>query len=73
MIPTALVGTVAHAHQGTISPRVAVPLGIGSFVGSFAGGTYGQKISDKNLQYAFSTVVGVVGLQAFFQALRYAR
>jgi uncharacterized membrane protein YfcA len=33
MIPTAVVGSVAHFRQGTMVPRLAIPLGVGSFLG----------------------------------------
>jgi uncharacterized membrane protein YfcA len=33
MIPTAVVGSVTHFRQGTMVPRLAIPLGVGSFLG----------------------------------------
>jgi uncharacterized membrane protein YfcA len=33
MIPTAIVGSVTHFRQGTMIPRLAIPLGVGSFLG----------------------------------------
>jgi hypothetical protein len=34
---------------------------------------YGKKIDEKNLQYGFAGVVGVLGLQTLVQAFRMAK
>lgn len=73
MLPTAISGSIAHFSQGTMHLRCAVPLGIGSIIGSFLGGKFGKDIEDKYLKYGFAGLMGVIGSRTLVQALRMAK
>jgi uncharacterized membrane protein YfcA len=70
MIPTAVVGCVAHYRHGNVIPRLAIPLGVGSFIGSCFMGIAGKKIHDKYLQYGFALTISALGLRVLLQAVR---
>lgn len=73
MIPVAVVGSIAHYRQNTLDPRVAIPLGMGSFIGSFIGGTKAKSIDTTELQYVFPAVMMSLGVHAIIQSLRMVR
>lgn len=70
MLPTAISGSIAHISQGSMLVRCAIPLGIGSLVGSYFGGMLGKDIEDKYLKYGFAGLMGVIGSRTLVQALR---
>jgi uncharacterized membrane protein YfcA len=57
MVPTAFLGACQHALQGTMVTRLAVPIGIGSLVGSFIGGNLSRHIDEHYLRALFGAVM----------------
>lgn len=73
MLPVALIGGFTHYRQKTLVPRVALPLGIGSLVGSYIGGSQANKIDAEQLKYAFPAIMMTLGANGIVQALRMMR
>lgn len=73
MLPVAIVGSAAHLRQGTMIARIAVPLGLGSLVGSFLGGTQAKNVDAEQLKYALPLVMMTLGVQGVYQGLRLLR
>jgi hypothetical protein len=73
MLPVAIVGSAAHLRQGTMIARIAIPLGLGSLVGSFLGGTKAKDVDAEQLKYALPLVMMTLGVQGVVQGLRLLR
>ena len=73
MLPVAIVGSTAHLRQGTMIARIAIPLGLGSLVGSFLGGSKAKDVDAEQLKYALPLVMMTLGVQGVVQGLRLLR
>lgn len=73
MMPLAVVGSATHLRQKTMVPRIALPLGIGSLIGSFLGGTQAKGIDTEQLKIMFPLVMAALGINGIFQARRLIR
>jgi uncharacterized protein len=67
IIPTSLVGFVAHRRRGFGTTRHAALLGLGGVSGSFAGASIALSVSDDLLQKFFGALVIAVGLRLIIQ------
>jgi uncharacterized membrane protein YfcA len=70
MLPTAIVGSLTHYRQGTMVLPIALPLGLGCFLGSLAGGSVVEAIGDRELRYFFSALLLVLASRTFLHAIR---
>ena len=77
MLPTAVAGTMQHYRQGTMIRTIAIPLGIGCFLGSFMGGSLVTYFIDANketkLRCCFTTVMIGLGLRTLRGGLRHIK
>jgi uncharacterized membrane protein YfcA len=73
MIPTSIIGILAHYRQGSLIPQLAVPLGVGCFIGSYITAHQANHIDEKPLQKIFPLVMTGLGLNALRQGLRMVR
>ena len=77
MLPTAIAGSIQHYRQGTMVKKIAIPLGIGCYLGSFIGSSFVTQLfntsEEKNLKYCFTAVMLVLGLRTLRDGLRYIK
>lgn len=65
---SALVGGLAHLRRGRVHVRIALPAGISSSVGAFAGGVASKWTSEEFLLLLFGIVTLLVGMIMFLPA-----
>ena len=72
MFPTAIIGFTTHYVQGTMNVRVALPLGLGSFIGSLLGGLIAnnKSVDDVYLKYTFCTMMALLGAKNIYSVLK---
>ena len=63
MIPTAITGSIAHYMNGHMLVRLALPLGIGCFIGSSLGGQMSRHLDDSTLKNGFSILMILLGVK----------
>lgn len=77
MLPTAIAGSMQHYRQGTMVRNIAIPLGVGCFLGSFIGGSLVTRSlnasEEKKLKYCFTGVMVALGLKTLRDGLRYVK
>ena len=73
MLPTSVIGSFTHYWQGTLVPRIAVPLGLGCLLGSFVMSHLANVISDRELKKVFPAVMLWLGINSIRQGLRIIR
>lgn len=70
MFPAAAFGAWAHYRQKTMIVTLAIPLGLGSFIGSTVGGLTGKKIDDIRLKQLFAAMTMFLGGKQLIGAFR---
>mmetsp|Transcript_28010 Transcript_28010/g.80964 ORF Transcript_28010/g.80964 Transcript_28010/m.80964 type:complete len:326 (+) Transcript_28010:90-1067(+) len=68
MVLPASVGAITHHFSGNIVWRVAPFLAAGAGCGSFAGGTIGSTLPEKELKYCFSAAMLALGTRVLLRA-----
>lgn len=63
MIPTSITGSIAHYRNGNMLVRLALPLGVGCFIGSSLGGQVSRGIDDTTLKNGFSMLMILLGIK----------
>jgi len=63
MIPTSITGSIAHYKNGHMLVRLALPLGIGCFIGSSLGGQVSRYLDDSILKNGFSILMIILGVK----------
>ncbi len=63
MIPTSIAGSIAHYRNGHMLMRLALPLGVGCFIGSSLGGQVSRYIDDTTLKNGFSMLMIFLGIK----------
>ena len=63
MIPTSITGSIAHYRNGHMLVRLALPLGVGCFIGSSLGGQVSRYIDDTALKNGFSMLMILLGIK----------
>lgn len=58
----ALVGAVTYALHGEVKPGAAAVVGIPGALGAVAGASLQQRLANRTLSLAFSTLLAVVGI-----------
>lgn len=70
IIPTAIVGAIAHGKRGYVDVRVAVMLALGGVSGAVLGALVGLELSDDLLRDLFALLIGVVGVKMIVDSRR---
>ena len=70
IVPTALVGAIAHAKRGYVDVPAVVMLGAGGVLGAWLGAIVGLELSDDLLRDLFAALVAVVGVRMIFDGAR---
>jgi uncharacterized membrane protein YfcA len=73
VIPTAVVGAVAHLRRGYVDLRAAALLGAGGIAGAYAGARIALAVSGEALKTGFGIFLVAVGLRFVIEALRGGR
>lgn len=70
IVPTAIVGVIAHSRRGYVSMRTAGLLAIGGVLGAIAGARAAIATPGETLQTIFGIFVIVMGLRFVYQGMR---
>lgn len=70
IVPTAIVGVIAHTRRGYVSFKHAAFLAVGGVVGSFLGATLALQLEEGVLQVVFGAFLALMGVRTVVQALR---
>lgn len=70
IIPTAIVGVIAHHKRGFVSYRHAGWLAVGGVFGAFAGANLALSIDEDLLKTLFAVFLAVMGVRTIFEGLR---
>ena len=70
IVPTAIVGVIAHTRRGYVSFKHAALLAVGGVVGSFLGATLALQLEEGALQVVFGAFLALMGVHTVVQALR---
>jgi len=66
MVPTALIGTLRHAHYGNTDIKVAVIMWCGSLLGAFLGATLVSQMPGGLVKKLLAIVIVLLGIHMFF-------
>jgi uncharacterized membrane protein YfcA len=69
IVPTALVGAIAHSRRGYVDVRAAGWLAAGGVAGALLGALLGLELSGETLQKLFGVLAGVVGARLIYDGL----
>ncbi len=70
IVPTAIVGVIAHTRRGYVSFKHAALLAVGGVAGSFLGATIALQLEEGALQVIFGAFLALMGVRTVVQALR---
>lgn len=70
IVPTALVGALAHRKRGYVDEKGVAMLAIGGVVGATIGALVGLEVPSEVLQKLFAGLVAVVGARLVLDGLR---
>ena len=70
IVPTAIVGVIAHTRRGYVSFKHATLLAVGGVAGSFLGATLALQLEEGALQVIFGAFLALMGVRTVVQALR---
>lgn len=70
IVPTAIVGVIAHTRRGYASFKHATLLAVGGVVGSFLGATLALRLEEGSLQVIFGAFLALMGVRTVVQALK---
>ncbi len=70
IVPTAIVGVMAHSKGGFVSVSTGALLGVGGIVGSYLGASLALRIAEGDLQRGFAVLVIVLGARIAYQGAR---
>ncbi len=69
IVPTALVGAIAHARRGYVDGRAAGWLAAGGIAGALIGALIGLEISGETLRRLFAVLVAIVGARLIYDGV----
>jgi uncharacterized membrane protein YfcA len=69
IVPTALIGAIAHHRRGYVDKRAAGWLAAGGVAGALLGALLGLELSGETLQKMFGVLAGVVGARLIYDGL----
>ncbi|MGC9199656.1 MAG: sulfite exporter TauE/SafE family protein [Acidobacteriaceae bacterium] len=67
LAPVGLLAFLEYYRKGNADIRVAILLGVGFFVGGYAGGMGAQYLSDNHLRRIFSIMLMTLGAWMFYK------
>lgn len=70
VVPTAVVGALAHRKKGFLEPRVAFPVALTGTLGAFLGVQLALLIDPEDLQLGFGLFTIVVAIRMVIPAIR---
>lgn len=70
IVPTALVGTIAHSRHGYVDRRAAGSLAVGGIVGAIIGALVGLELPGGTLQKMFAVVAAIAGARLIYDGIR---
>ena len=70
IVPTAIVGVIAHTRRGYVSFKHAAFLAVGGVVGSFLGATLALKLEESVLRVILGVFLALTGVSTVVQAQR---
>lgn len=70
IVPTAIVGTVAHFRKGYVQAGTATRLAIGGAIGAVAGALVGLELSGRILRTMFAVLVAIVGARLIYDGVK---
>lgn len=73
IVPTAIVGVIAHSKRGYVSMRSAGGMAIGGIVGAVGGALLALELPGAVLEKVFGAFVIAIGIRFVLQGLRGAR
>lgn len=70
IVPTALVGAIAHAKRGYVDLDAVAMLALGGAMGAVGGALLGLQLSGETLGDLFGALVGLVGIRLIYDGVR---
>lgn len=70
VVPTAIVGAVAHGRRGYVDVRGAALLGAGGLTGAYAGARLALEVSGETLKAGFGIFLVAVGARLVVHGMR---
>ena len=70
IVPTALVGAIAHARNGYVERASAGWLAVGGVAGAVLGALLGLELDGDTLRRLFAVLVAVVGMKMTYDGIR---
>jgi uncharacterized membrane protein YfcA len=70
IVPTALMGTIAHSRRGYVDRRAAGALAGGGIAGAFIGALVSLELPGDALQRAFAVLTAIVGARLIYDGIK---
>ena len=70
IVPTAIVGVIAHSRKGYVAFKHAAMLAVGGVGGAYAGALLALELEPETLQKIFGVFLAVMGLRTGYQGLK---
>jgi uncharacterized membrane protein YfcA len=70
IVPTALVGTIAHSRRGYVDRRAAAGLAAGGIVGALIGALVSLELPGDTLQRMFAVVAAIAGARLIYDGIK---
>lgn len=70
IVPTAIVGVIAHRKRGYVSFRLAATLAVGGVVGAFLGARLALSLDEDRLAKFFAVFLIVMGIRIILEGRR---
>jgi uncharacterized membrane protein YfcA len=70
LLPVGLLGAYAYYHDGNLNIRASLLIGLGLFLGAYAGARLAQAISGPTLQRMFAVFIVLMAIRLWIQAGR---
>lgn len=73
IVPTAVVGVLAHRQSGYVSFKAAALLAAGGIGGAWVGALLALRLSGDTLEFVFGLFVAVVGARTIIQGIKQSK
>lgn len=73
IVPTALVGTIAHSRRGYVDRRASAALAAGGIVGALIGALVSLELPGDTLQRMFAVVAAIAGARLIYDGMKGSR
>ena len=68
LLPVGLLGAYAYYQQGNINPKGSLLIGLGLFLGAYAGAKLAQTIPGPTLQRMFAVFIALMAIRLWVEA-----